>query len=112
MSQMSFDEAANMPVHRKRLFGGIGTVVLIYAPLRFAEGWPAFWFLTLGLGISYGLGWLLDHTACQPEEHRDCFYCHECILCKRDDDASWCRNPPRAKVCETKSKIAPWKAES
>lgn len=23
---------------------------------------------------------------------QDCFYCHECVLCKKDPDASYCRS--------------------
>lgn len=68
---------------------------------------PAVWGAVVAL--AYVIGFTLGKEWRNPEpEHRDCFYCHECILCKRDPDASWCRLPPKVKVCETKQKAAPW----
>lgn len=48
--------------HQARLMGGLGSVFLIYAPLRLLESKPAIVFLAAFIGLSYGLGWLLDRA--------------------------------------------------
>lgn len=46
--------------HWKRLFGGIGTLFLVYVPLRLIENKPAICFIVVWIGLSYMLGFLLD----------------------------------------------------
>ncbi len=42
-----------------KFFGGLGTLLLVYVPLRLLERAPTILFILAFCLISYGLGWLL-----------------------------------------------------
>lgn len=46
--------------HRTRFLGGIGTVALVYGPLRWLDSKPAAYFILGFIVIGYILGWLLE----------------------------------------------------
>lgn len=47
---------------RVRLLGGLGTTSIVYGSLRVVEKYPAIFFISLFLIVSYGLGFLLDRS--------------------------------------------------
>lgn len=48
--------------HWVRFLGGMGSVSLIYVPLRILESQPAVYFGVIFLILAYGAGYLLDRT--------------------------------------------------
>ncbi len=55
--------------------------------------------ITFALIAFFCVGFCVAHNWHQKDKRdfdRDCFYCHECILCKRDKDASYCRSKDKA----------------
>lgn len=49
--------------HYAKFFGGIGSVFIIYAPLRLLEDKPAIFFILVFCMLSYGLGFLLERES-------------------------------------------------
>lgn len=50
-----------MQDHMVRFFGGLGTMFLIYAPLRYLENKPAIFLIIICPLMSYALGWLIQN---------------------------------------------------
>lgn len=51
---------------------------------------------TFALLAFFCAGFCVAHKWHQNHFDKDCFYCHECIVCKRDKDAAWCRSKDHA----------------
>lgn len=48
--------------HSLRVFGGIGTVALVYGPLKYLETKSAIFFILAFVSLSYLIGFLIDRS--------------------------------------------------
>jgi len=53
--------------HSRRFFGGLGSIILIYLPIRLLENKPGIFIIILLPLMSYVFGWLLEHETCFKE---------------------------------------------